>query len=132
MGSVATDCLTTPEQDPRLGATVFVVEATSFEQSALWQQHHEEWPWEQDNPGWLVTCGELDGLPVCFSLTFNRIMGRLVAFWDPTSRMVDHEMIEAWFDRHCSPKWDRGTRPARANAMNFHHCIEALLEAKAP
>jgi len=36
-------------QEYKLKRTQFFVEATSFERLALWQQHHNEIKWEEDN-----------------------------------------------------------------------------------
>ena len=39
-------------------------------------------------------------------------------------------MVEPFFEKsECIPKWDNGTRFARTDAMNFHHCLEAIRES---
>jgi len=122
--------------ESRLRQTLFVVEATSFETHMLWQEHasgstnrqkiFKPRRWEQVNPGWSVTVGELDGRPVCVSMMWNRVDGHLVMFWEPTSQVVDHIQIDAWLGKHFDGKWDNGTRDATCNAMNFHHCLNAI------
>jgi hypothetical protein len=114
--------------DPRFSKTVFVVEANSFESLKLWEEFHEEYEWEQDNPGALITVGQVNDMPVNICIFWNKLKGHLVAFWDPVSRMVDHKMIENWFDENCNPKWDKGTRQARIDAMNFHHVVQCIDE----
>jgi hypothetical protein len=112
--------------DPRYAVTAFVVEATDFEQLTLWQQWHETVTWQQDNPGWLETVGHNAGRPVCISVSWNVINGRHVMFYEATSQVVDHELVDAWLVANCNPKWDNGTRRAHTNAMNFGHCIHAV------
>jgi hypothetical protein len=121
--------------ESRLAETIFIVEATSFEQHCLWAEtsstsdcrRFAPRKWEQMH-GWLVTVGRLDKRPICVSMTWNRIDGQLVMFWHPTSQVVDMVQIEKWFDKHFNGKWDKGTRNARTDAMNFHHCLHAIDE----
>lgn len=123
--------------ESRLKETFFVVEATSFEVHCLWQHHAEKsdnriFPavtWEQVNPGWVVTVGELDNRPVVLSLSWVRINDKLVMFWDQCSQVADSVMAEAWIDRHFTTKWDRSSRDSKTDANNFHHCIHAIREA---
>lgn len=77
---------------------------------------------EQVNPGWALTIGELAGKPVVISLSWWRIDGVLVMFYDMVSRVVDHQMKEQWLDANCCPK-DLDGRVARTDAMNFHNVI---------
>lgn len=124
--------------ESRLAKTLFVVEATSFETQCLWAENSKDSNcrrftprrWEQVSPGWLVTVGELDYRPVCISMSWARIDGRLVMFWYPTSQVVDTVQIEKWLEKHFTGKWDGGTRNAQTNAMNFHHCLDAIDEDK--
>lgn len=147
------------EQDPRLKDVFFLVEATSFEVITLWRNHSKEWlkgeslqmqcadialrsrrlEWEQDMRGLFVQVGvdmvrgptkDVEA-PTCITFEFYRIAGRLVAFWHPTSAFVSHNRIAQWFDTYCTPPdWDGG-RPAHTNAMNFHHCLDAIEAANA-
>ena len=121
--------------DDRLARAEFVVEATDYERLCLWLEWADEAdnlgsqrfpriPWEQDSLGYMKQVGELAGHPVNVCLTFARINGKQVAFWEAVSNVIDHAMIEAWLKTQASPRWDSGTRLAYTNAMNFHHCIE--------
>jgi len=113
--------------------TKFVVEATDNEMQSFWEKFSTEamhprpefnkYKWEQINPGYVETVGELAGFPVCISVFWFRINGVTVMFYDATSRVVDHQMIEEWLDKHCAPRWDKGTRLARCNSNNFHHVL---------
>lgn len=125
------DATTAIEQDRRLTEAVYVVEATSYEQLALWREFSAEsaqhgWgtgtaTWKQDNWGFLSEVGQLAGFPVVVCLTFARIYGRLVAFYESTSRVVDHQMVEEWMRAHV-PAYDGH----HTNAMNFGHCLSAV------
>lgn len=118
---------------------VFLVEATSYEQLALWSDWAVEGArygrpdtadrrvaWEQLNPGFAAQAGKVGEYPVIVSVQFVRIEGCVVAFYEATSRVVDHEMVEEWVEHEFgSPKWDGETRTATTNAMNFGHCVSA-------
>ncbi len=125
-----------------LARAFFAVEATSFEQHALWANHcidtlyprrdHKgglvgaDLHWEQLNPGGMVTIGQLDGRPVNLSLTFARIEGRIVLFWFACSQVTDSVMADAWLAKTFDPK-----RRATCDANNFNHCIHAIEAANA-
>jgi hypothetical protein len=114
--------------DPRFADTVFFVEANSFEQLKLWETNAAgNWwpklPWEEDCKGFMETIGYLSNRPVCVSFSFAKINGRRICFFDPTSQVVDHKMIEKWFEENCFPV-HRGNLFAQCDAMNFHHCLE--------
>lgn len=128
-----------------LDKATFIVEASSFEQLMLWQQHargsifsvvdknhnlaFEQLSWEQSGGGSLVTVGYHCRQPVCISLSWCRIDGQIIMFWEPTSRVVNHEMIEKWLKEHFTRKYDQGTRWASCDANNFGHCLSAIKEA---
>ena len=117
----------------RLEVTNFLVEATHNEWHMLWSRWCAESRecckplvknWEQLG-GWLVTIGHLMNRPIVISLQWNRLDGFLVCNWTPTSQLVDHQMIDEWFEKHFTNKTKDG-RPAICNAMNFHHCIQEM------
>lgn len=143
-----------PENDTaenRLKRTLFIVEATSFEQQMLWRDHsiesrHSQFPlaggarmkWEQINPGWLVTVGHLGTMkgkgkfkkrPVCISVSWSRIDGYLVMFYYQCSQVTDSVQTEKWLEENFKGKHDGGTRRAQCDAMNFGHCLRAIREA---
>lgn len=119
-----------PPEDPRFKETFFLVEASSFEKQSLWERWNDLLVWEDQNRGCIGQVGILDDRSVVISVFWANIEGKLVAFWEPTSQVVDYKMIEEWFAQNCvPPKVDRGTRNARCNAMNFHSCIHAIREA---
>lgn len=115
-----------------LSATKFAVEATGFERHMLWRDHHQAVSWEGNPAGYGVQLGKVGDMPVMLSTTFQVIDGHVVLFYHPTSQLVDYRMIEAWLKENVPAKWDKGTRIAQTDAMNFPHCLHALAELNAP
>lgn len=107
--------------EERVRVTAYAVEASDFEQLALWQESHERVPWEHIGTGWLMTVGHVNRKPVCVATTWQRIHGQIVMFYEATSRMVDHEMVERWIAKHIGSGAEK-----RCNAMNFHLCLGVL------
>lgn len=133
----------------RLKKTVAVVQATSTEQFYLWMEWskesgwddldrlrhggrgHPKYRWEQMNPGCWMQIGKIKDMPVCISLTWNRIEGQVVLFWEMTSRVVDYRMAEKWLEDNLKPwpTYDNGSRRSNHDAMNFHNAMSAVLQA---
>lgn len=114
--------------DDRFADTVYVVEATSFERQALWKQNQEtgRLDWQQDLSGIGPTLGYLDGREICVDFTWAELNGQRVLFYEATSEVVDHKLIDAWLQENCNPSCDNGQRRAHTNADNFGHCISAV------
>jgi hypothetical protein len=120
----------------KLNNTVFIVEANSYEAFALWRENsedsssaliHKPVQWRQENPGFLITLGELDNMPVTLSLNWVTINGSLVLFYYMPSVVTDSRMADKWLEENCNPpKWDNCTRRSHCDAMNFHHCLDAI------
>jgi len=118
----------------RLRETRFVVDATHDEMFMLWEKfsdeamyknpHFNKFRFEQMNPGVSQQIGTLDNRPVCISLFWWKINGVQIMVVEGTSQVVDHLMIEKWLEKHCAPRWDKGTRLAHCNAANFHHVLD--------
>lgn len=115
------------EVDPRFKDTEFLIEADEFAQFALWREWHGRVKWEEESAGLAYTVGEIGGSPVVVSCFWAKLNGHRVCFYNATSRVIDWEMIETWLKRACYPLWDSKTRHAQTNAMNFHHCIDHVL-----
>ncbi len=125
--------------ESRLARTLFVVEATSFEQLALWREsaHNSDQrmprqkplKWEQVNPGWLVTVGQVNRRPNCISVSWYRIEGQLIMFWYRCSQVTDSRQVDKWLAANFKGKYDKGMRDAYCDAMNFGHCLSAITEA---
>ena len=102
--------------------TVYCVEATDFEALSLWVEHHEKIEWRQENPGYGITVGQCAKMPVTICLTWNWLNGHLIVFYEATSQVVDHRMVEKWLKENL-PVFDQGKQ---CNAMNFGHCLQAI------
>lgn len=124
----------------RLRDTKFVVEASSSEQQFLWEHYCKEamysipqrnkYDWKQLNPGWSETVGHISGRPIVVGINWAEVNGVLVMFWEGISQLVDYAMIDYWIRSVCSPTWDKGTRLAHTDAMNFHHVLSYIREGK--
>lgn len=109
--------------DPTLADTAYVVEATRNEQHLLWRQFKLRVPWVGRSPGLMPTAGKVtvDGAehPVVLSIFWAEIAGKLVAFYEPTSRVVDHDLVKRWLAERC-PAFAAGKT---CDANNFHLCL---------
>jgi len=113
--------------DKRFEDTVFVIEATQNEQFCLWEKRKlYNIEWKEDCVGFLETVGTLDNRPVNIVFTFAYWNGKRICFYEPVSQVVDHAMIEKWFEANFWPTWDNGTRRAHCDAANIHHCLDAI------
>jgi len=131
-----------PQLSNKLRNTDFVVEANSYERLQLWKEFSKEaqeqedvrprprFKWEQESYGFMVDVGEVNGMPVVLSGFFALINERRIMFYNATSRMVDHRMVDAWLDENCDPMYCGGSRKARTDAMNFGHVVSMLEEQK--
>ncbi|MCC5612544.1 hypothetical protein LC612_39085 [Nostoc sp. CHAB 5834] len=117
----------------------YAVEANTFEHMVLWQKYHESVNWEHVSSGFMPTVGYVDEKPVVLSVMFTILNGEVVLFYHPTSRMVDHGLIDAWLEAHVYPHAREyfesrgsilGLIAPQTDAMNFHICVHALAEAK--
>jgi hypothetical protein len=108
-----------------LKEVVGVVEATSYETSCLWREWHQEEKksWVQGMGGYLPTIGLLGDRPVVLSLLINTVDGHPILFMEPTSQVVDHEMIEEWLKLHlpATALKDEGKFVNKVDAQNFHN-----------
>lgn len=114
--------------ESRLAETLFIVEATSFEQHCLWEKHHKELNWQQINSGWLVTVGKLGDRPCCITTSWAKIEDQLVMFYDQCSQVTDTLQTYEWMHKHFNGTWDNGRRMASTDAQNFHLCLHAIRE----
>lgn len=113
---------------------VFIVECTFNEMHSFWEDYYYKpkykkakiKDWKQESMGQTITIGTCDKRPVCISIFWSWLDGHRVMFYEASSQVVDHKMVEKWiwhFSKHI--KWD-GTRWAHTNSSNFHHCINTI------
>lgn len=118
--------------DHSIRDAVFVVEATHAEKFCFWKLNDMEprVKWEHVSMGYGHQVGALKVgrkvHPVVVAVSFAILDGSLVAFYEPTSRVVDYDMVEAWVKAE-SPAYASGKK---CNADNFHHCLGAVVENK--
>jgi hypothetical protein len=128
------------EYDKELAAQLkkvaFVIKATSYEQICLWEKHHNTLTlsWEEIAEGSVVVLKHvgIKRRPIVICISFAKLNGYLIAFIDDTSQLVDHAVIDKYLDENCNPKWDKGNRQARTDAMNFHHVVNHIKELTNP
>ena len=111
----------------------YFVEATSFEKFCLWKQNEEykkdftlksfqEWDM---GTGQMVEIGRLDRRPVAVVFWFDKLDGHKVCFYEATSEVVDHKMVEKWIEDNCNVPVRDGRR-AKTDAQNFHNVYHAF------
>lgn len=110
----------------------FFVEVTSFEKTVLKESFKKLISWEDDGYGYGYTVGYLKKgtkkMPVSIHVNCSTIGNKRVLFYEPTSVVVDYNMIENFLEKNFPIKYDNGTRRAMTNASNFHNCYHFCLE----
>lgn len=115
---------------------VFLVEANSHESHHFWLDYHYRpriltpvvKSWEQETMGKVITIGEINKRPINVDISYAKLNNKRVAFYEGSSQLVDHQMIEDWLKYFTldSIRWDNSTRWAHCDSNNFHHCLEAI------
>lgn len=130
-------------RDTWLKEVVAIVEATHAEKFYLWKEFSDtsDWqdrrfpmskvPWEQLNPGYGETIGHVAGRPVHIHVSFARILGRIVLFWELTSEVRDYKLVDPYLKKLLGafPTYDDGHRRASGDAMNFNNALQAIQQA---
>ena len=109
----------------------FMVEATNCEKFYLWTRHSDisstrlntdlAVTWETMESSF-HTIGHLQNRPIVVSISWHRINGQVVMFYEATSKLVDWAMIESWLTKqfpHIKHKYD---------AANFRHCLSHIAQ----
>ncbi len=118
-------------QDYTIRDADFVVEATHFEKHCLWGENDREKRvrWDDVSTGYMHTVGHLTvnrkKMPVTVCILFAVLNGKVVAFYEATSQVVDHRVVEAWLLQE-SPAYQAGNK---CDAMNFHQCLNHVRKA---
>lgn len=103
---------------------VGIVEATSYEQYALWKEYHDKegYNWSSRREGGpLVTVGKIEDRPICIALERATICGHLIVFLDATSELVDWRMIDRWLTDNLPQSAFDGKYVNKVDAMNFNN-----------
>ena len=111
------------ENEENFKDVVFAIEATHFEKLSLWQLNEKSKcikSWEENFPGWIVVIGYVDKMPVAVHLSYAKLNGHKVVFYNASSLIVDHEMVRNWIDNY------NPNNSNHADAMNFGHCYSHI------
>ncbi len=97
--------------EEKLRTSVFFVEATSFEQRALWKEFRTEGYgndcWEQDGSGFTQIIGYVgcsEKMPVNVAFSFAILFGSRICFFETISRYCDKESVRAYIRENYSGK----------------------------
>lgn len=97
----------------------YIVEINSSEKSMLWEKYKNYWV--DNNGGYMITVGTFHGHPVCISLGTFLIHGQQVVTVDPTSMLVNHQMIDDWLSYHFPKLMPAdGYQYRNHDSSNFH------------
>lgn len=103
----------------------YFVEATDFEFNTIskcfkFDEHLLE--------GRVLTFGYISNFPVVAQFRWSVIGGKHICFFEPTSRVVDHSMIEEWFKNNYASKISEYDMYNITDAYNFFRVIHAIEE----
>lgn len=111
---------------------VYMVESTYNERHLFWEKFHYK-PfyddfkidsWEQEMSGTLVTIGTVDDRPISIDITWAKLNGCRVLFYDASSQLADWKMIEEWFSH-----WrERLPKIESTDSTNVGHCIRYCID----
>jgi hypothetical protein len=127
MGIVSFDEINAEHRD-LAAQCIGVVEANSFERHMLWSQYSPKSDrcykghvseWQELGSGCMFGVGRLAGHDVCVQIWFARLDDKWVMFYDPCSRIVDHDLVTEWRVKYMS-------HAKHTDANNFHIIIHSL------
>jgi hypothetical protein len=108
---------------------VWLICASSEEEFTLWRYfasdsehriHNDiSIDWKRRNPGHSIQIGTLDKRPICVSVGYVYLNGKLVVFYDGISQLVDWKMIDDWIGKNA-------VGIGHCNAANFNHCFDVI------
>ncbi len=130
--------------DERFKNVFYVVEANSNENQQIWRdinysvngylsdmmnrqplvKREAEFDYEQDNSGLFFPVGDFYGENIMVNFSFFKLNGLTILSYYPTSQVVNHRIIDAWFDQHCSPYYE--DRLCISDANNIHNVLNAV------
>jgi len=81
----------------------FRCKVSSYSYHSLWKEYSNLVEWGERRSILGITMGTFHRLPVVVSISIVNVAHNKVVFWEPTSTLVDHRIIEAWFEEHWQP-----------------------------
>lgn len=109
------------EKDPRFQKVMYFIEATSSERMEIWHNYR----FNQDSSGLWMQIGTFWRQPVTISVLFAELGGAAICFFEATSNVVNHEMVENWIDYQFKPR-THDDRRAIVDANNFHNAVREI------
>lgn len=110
------------DYDDLLKNADFLVEATSYKQTKLWEKYKELCRWERCRVRWEARVGHLGKRPIVLSIMHAKIKGKVVVFWFPTSSLIDYDMIGAWLNKK--------SKGRSVDVENFYLLFQYIKEEK--
>ncbi len=125
-----------PVDIAQLSRVFAAVEATNFEQMALYQtwspaqsvgvHAREIRVWEEDSVGLLLTIGTFADHPVSIQIRFVTLDGHLVMFWESPSQITNHLMVDQWLNTYVGTEHRATDTFHTTDCMNFHTLVHAI------
>lgn len=111
---------------------VYIVESTYNERHLFWEKFHykpfyddfkiESWEVEMSGTG--TTIGTVDGRPVTLDITWAKLEGYRVLFYDVMSEVADWKMVEKWFSH-----WRKQFPQIQStDSTNVGHCVRYCID----
>jgi hypothetical protein len=116
--------------------TEYVIRATDTEKFFLWKDidrirkqkfTEHRWQniiWGHISEGRVYTIGKINNRPINIELSWAKLNGHYVTFWESNSELVDYKMLREWLEQTFKHVDIRHY----CNALNFHLCIDYILE----
>lgn len=95
------------------------VNATSFEQFCIWKEYKDRFDWISNPSGKLLTLGMVDKRPTCVSLNTAKVGGKVILFFEGTSMLCDHQLINDFIREKCPQV------ALFVDAQNFHNAVRS-------
>lgn len=126
IGAVRLEYVADEDMAAFLKDVVGCVEADSYARYILWREwtgRNDEEKWKSELSGRFVQIGTLSGMPVMLELWTSVVDEHKILFFNSTSQVVDHRMVDKWLEQNL-PK--SAFRPGeefvnRTDATNFHN-----------
>ncbi len=116
------------ERESFLLGAIGVVEVDRYSHHALWADNDRrgdvKLSWSSNSDGLADTAGYLSGFPVVVTLWSAVVDGKKLIFVEPTSRVVDHDLIRTYLEKVMP--WSAKRPNGKLNitdAVNFHNVL---------
>lgn len=113
---------------------VYLVEASFNEIHLFWEKFHYKpmFPdfkiesWESESMSKIITIGHVDNRPIAVDISWAKLEGYRVMFYEASSQLADYAMIEEWLSHF------REELPLiqSTDATNVGQCIRHCIERK--